>query len=215
MSSDLPAVQDLRASIRRAARESAYQVVVGAIAPFFLFYQFRERVSLTAAIVVATAWSIGVIIYTKRTRGRFDFLTALALISLFAQAAIGIASQDAQLYLALPAIEQCLIVAGLLGSILIKRPLFGLLAQQFTGVNVSVARSPLWLHAFSVVTFVWAVGTVVRIAMRLSLLYSLGVDLYLIVFPACSWTLTAALFAFTFWYPNRVFKRQFAGAVAR
>ena len=63
--------------------ESARQVILGAIVPFALFYQARERVSLTAAIVVTTVWSVGLILHTWRTRRRFDILTAgsLALTS--------------------------------------------------------------------------------------------------------------------------------------
>lgn len=194
--------------IRRAIWEAFRQVFFGAIVPFALFYQARERVSLTAAIIATTLWSIGVILHTWRTRRRFDMLTAGSLFFLFFTAAVGIVSQDATLYLALPVIEQSCLTLALVGSVAIRRPIFGLLAAQFSNVAPDIAGHTTWRRAFNVVTLLWAAGTIIRMAIRLGLLYTAGVDLFLILYPIASWTLSAGLMIFTFWYPQRLFRRH-------
>jgi len=201
-----PYVRSLAEGIRRASYEAGRQALIGAVVPFFLFYQLRQHVSLTAAILAATVWSVGVVLHTWHTRGRFDILTAGSLAALLVNAAIGIALQDAVVYLALPAIEQAIAVVILLGSVAIRRPLFGLLAAQFTGAPPAITQHDHWRRSFDLVTLVWAAGTAVRIAFRLTLLATVSVDTFLVVFPIGSWTLTALLLLFTFWYPQRALR---------
>ncbi len=199
---------DLMAGTRRALREAFWQVVLGAIVPFFLFYQVRDRVSLTAAIVSASLWSGAVILWAWRARSRFDIITAGALAALVLNATVGILSQDATLYFALPAAEHAVYVVVLVLSVVLRRPLFGVIAAQFTGAPPSVTQRDAWRRAFSVVTLAWAAGAVLRIIARLGLLFTVGVDLFLVLYPAFSYTLSAGLLVFPFWYPNHVFRRE-------
>jgi hypothetical protein len=188
--------------------EAFHQVLFGAIVPFALFYVLRERVSLTAAIVAASLWGAGVILWVWRSRGRFDVLTAGSLVFLLCNATLGILSQNATLYLATPSIEQAILATVLVGSVVLRRPAVGLLAAQLSSAPPLVARSEAWRRAFTVVTLAWAAGAAIRIALRLGLLFSFGVEVFLVAYPILSYGLSAGLLAFSFWYPQHVFRRH-------
>src|SRR5438094_3128107 len=99
-----------------------------------------------------------------------------------------------------------MLAAILVGSVLLRRPAVGLLAAQLSSAPPAVARSQAWRRAFGVVTLAWAAGAAIRIALRLGLLFSFGVEVFLVVYPILSYGLSAGLFVFSFWYPQHVFR---------
>jgi hypothetical protein len=203
-------------------KEGLTGLVLGSLLPVGLFYVAYRTWGFSAAVVVVLSWSAGVFAWHYR-RGRgadvfsattFGFACVKATAGLVSQTAIpeGAPLSAVTLYLAWPSLENLIYGAAFFGSALLGRPLLALFAQRLYPIPPSVRSTSTFRRAFVIASAAWLCGHALRAVVRLWLLATLPLELYLIADTVAGWPINISLVAFTTWYPLRQLRR--AGLVS-
>jgi intracellular septation protein A len=191
----------------RHVREGALGLVLGSILPVGLFYAAYRLASFTTAVVLVLAWSALIFAWHRRRTGGADVFSATTFVFACIKASAGLLSQNPMLYLAWPSLENLIYGIAFLGSALLGRPLLALYAQRLYPIPPEVSASATFRRAFLVASAAWLVGHAVRGVVRLWLLSTLPLELYLIADTVAGWPINTSLVAFTAWYPLRQLRR--------
>jgi hypothetical protein len=184
-------------------REGLLGMVLGSLLPVGLFYVSLKTFGLTTAILAVLGWSSTVFAWHHHRTGGADIFSATTFCFAIIKATAGLLSQNQWLYLAWPSLENMIYASAFLGSALLGKPLLALYAQRLYPIPDGVKTSATFRNAFIVVSVAWFCGHSLRAVLRLFLLNTLPLELYLIVDPVAGWPITVPLIAFTTWYPLR------------
>ena len=188
-------------------KEGAIGLVLGSLLPVLLFYLSITTWGFSTAVVVVLTWSAAVFAWHfSRTRGA-DVFSATTFAFACVKATAGLLSQNQWLYLAWPSLENLIYGTAFLGSALLGRPLLALFAQRLYPIPVSVRGTRTFRRAFVVASAAWLCGHALRAVIRLWLLATLPLELYLIADTVAGWPINVSLVAFTTWYPLRQLRR--------
>jgi hypothetical protein len=170
--------------------------------------------SFQAGVVIVLSWSALVFAWHLRRTGGADIFSATTFSFACIKAATGLLSQNLNLYLAWPSLENLVYGTAFFGSAVLGKPLLALYAERLYPMPSAVRESPTFRRAFLIVSAGWLVGHGLRAVIRLWLL-SLGLDLsvYLVLDTVSGWPINISLVAFTTWYPLRAMRR--AGFMAQ
>lgn len=188
-------------------KSGALGLLFGTLAPVLVFYTLYRTRSFTDAVVAVLLWSTLVFVVQLARRRTMDIFSATTFTFACMKAVAGLVSQNTFLYLAFPSLEN--VAYGLLfsGSALLGHPVLALFARRLYPVPPEVQASPAFGRAFLVVSTVWLAGNLLRGAVRLVLLVSLPLELYLVADAVAGWPINAGLVAFALWYPLRALRR--------
>jgi len=178
-----------------------------ALGPVLAFYVVWKLAGLVAGIAAATLLAL-VAFWWERRRGASGILPAVGLGIAIVQALAGLASGSVGAYFAPAVIANGLYGATFLGSVLIGRPLAGVLAGETFPFPPRVKNSVVFRRVFARVSLVWGAYMMSRAAIRLVVLARSSVELFILVSVVTGIPLTLALMSWSFWYPLRVFRRS-------
>ncbi len=185
--------------------------LIGSVLPIALFYIVLTNVNLTAAVLVASAWTLIVFAVRYRRTRRFDLFSSAALAFLALQTGVGLVSQSTEMYLAVPALEGVFFALLMYGSVVIRQPIIGIIARQFVPIPAELVGTRPYLIAFGLPTVMWASVLLLRAGVRLALLDALPVGQFLVAITSFSWATSLLLLAFSVWFPNRILKPYLNG----
>jgi uncharacterized protein DUF3159 len=177
------------------------------VLPIVVFYGAWRLWGLTAGIVVATTLSASVVLWQLR-RGRDTPLAWITLVFLAVQAAIGIISDNATVYLAQPIVLSAGWGVAYLVSAVIGRPLIGLFAQVWYPFPPEFRAGRAYRHEFGMQSVVWGLFCLARAGLRLAALLGAGVAGFLLVSFATGTPAFFALVAWGLWHARRTFSRS-------
>jgi intracellular septation protein A len=187
----------------RHVRQGALGLLLGSLLPVVLFYVAYRGWEFSAAVLVVLSWSALVFAWHYyRTRGA-DVFSATTFGFACVKATAGLVSQNPTLYLAWPSLENLIYGTAFFGSAVLGRPLLALYAQRLYPVPASIRGSATFRRAFLVASAAWLCGHALRALVRLWLLATLPLELYLIADTVAGWPINVCLVAFTVWYPLR------------
>ncbi len=173
--------------------------------PALVFWVIRRAGHVELAIGAGLFTSIFVF---ARTRQR-GAIGALAVISIFVAggaAIAGIVVHSERVYLANDPVGDAISVAIGLGSIALRRPMFGLIATELSprirGLIASDHR------VFYLTTWLWVAVNAAQAALRIYMLQELSVGEYLIWTRVISWPLNAVLIWTTWVLVSRTIRRE-------
>lgn len=176
------------------------------VLPLAAFYAGLKLSGLVAGMAAAAAASI--IVYAlERRAGRDGLLVRLSLAFLVVQTLIGVVSNSATAYLALPVLSTAVWGLAFLGSAAIRRPLAGALACAWYPFPQEFRETAQFKRVYGVESVVWGVYMVARSALRLAVLLYAGAGGYLIVVISGT-PVTIALLAWSIWYAVRRFSDE-------
>jgi len=183
-------------------------LLLGSLLPVALFYGATTMWSFQTGVVVVLSWSALVFAWHWRRTGGADIFSATTFAFACVKAATGLVSQNLNLYLAWPSLENLVYGTAFFGSALLGKPLLALYAQRLYPIPPAVRSSDTFRRAFLVVSAGWLVGHALRAVLRLWLL-SLGLELsaYLVLDTVAGWPINISLVALTAWYPLRAMRR--------
>ena len=188
-------------------REGAAGLVLGSLVPVLFFYVSYRTFGFATAVVVVLSWSALVFAWHfRRTRGA-DVFSATTFGFACIKASAGLLSNNEWLYLAWPSLENMIYGTAFLSSALLGRPLLALYAQRLYPIPPAVRGSSAFRRAFVVTSAAWLGGHSLRAGLRLWLLATLPLELYLVADTVVGWPINLSLFAFTAWYPLRQLQR--------
>src|SRR6266478_4296400 len=188
-------------------REGAIGLVLGSLLPVLLFYVSITTWGFSTAVVVVLTWSAAIFAWHFRRTHGADVFSATTFGFACVKATAGLVSQNQWLYLAWPSLENVIYGTAFLGSALIGRPLLALFAQRLYPIPPSVRGTRTFRRAFVVASAAWLCGHGLRAGVRLWLLATLPLELYLIADTVAGWPINVSLVAFTTWYPLRQLRR--------
>jgi intracellular septation protein A len=182
-------------------------LVLGSLLPVALFYATYRLVSFDAAVVAVLAWSAVVFGWHRRRSGRSDVFSATTFALACTKATAGLVSNNPFLYLAWPSLENVLYGGVFFSSALLGHPLLAMYARRIYPVPEAVQATPVFRRAFVVVSAAWLAGSLLRAGVRLVLLATLPLELFLILDTVAGWPINVTLVSFTVWYPLRALRR--------
>ncbi|HEV7663367.1 MAG TPA: VC0807 family protein [Chloroflexota bacterium] len=188
-------------------KEGALGLVLGSLLPVLLFYVTFRSLSFGPAVVAVLTWSTLIFVWHLRRTGGADVFSATTFGFACVKAAAGLVSGDTWVYLAWPSLENVIYGTAFFASALLGRPLLALYAQRLYPVPADVRTSRQFKRAFVITSAVWLVGHSVRAALRLWLLATLPLEVYLVADTVAGWPINATLVVFTTWFPLRQLRR--------
>lgn len=178
-----------------------------ALGPVLAFYLVWKTAGFGAGILAATIVAL-VAFWWERRRAASGVLPAVGLGIAIVQALAGLASGSVGAYFAPAVIANGLYGVAFLGSVVIGRPLAGVLAQETFPFPPRVKNSVTFQRTFTRVSLAWGGYMMGRCVVRLLVLAWSSVELFILVSVLTGIPLTLALMSWSFWYPLRVFRRH-------
>jgi hypothetical protein len=191
----------------RHVKEGARGLALGSVLPVGIFYAGFRLWSFPAAVVAVLAWASLVFAWHRRSTGRADVFSASAFGFACLQAAVGLATQSPNAYLAVPSLENLVLGSVFFGSALFGRPLLAAYAQRLYPIPPNVRASRPFQRAFLVLSAAWFVVLCLRATLRLWMLSVLPIEIYLVANTVAGWPFNVGLVALTVWYPLRQLRR--------
>jgi hypothetical protein len=178
-----------------------------AFGPVAAFYVLWKLWGLVPGIIAATLVAL-VSFRLERRAQRPGLVVRIALVFVAAQAVIGLWSGSAEVYLAIPLVINIGYGLVYIGSIFVGRPLAGIFAEELMPLPDEVKRSRTHRRIFGRISLAWGVTMVVRSSVRLFLLLTFGVDVFVASSFLTGFPITMALLAWSIWYGVRSFRRS-------
>jgi intracellular septation protein A len=188
-------------------KEGAIGLILGSLLPVGLFYVTFRTFNFAAAVVAVLTWSTLIFVWHLRRTGGADVFSATTFGFACVKAIAGLVSGDTWVYLAWPSLENLIYGTAFLSSALLGRPLLALYAQRLYPIPAEVRMSQTFKRAFVITSAVWLVGHALRGTLRLWLLATLPMEVYLVADTVAGWPINTFLVAFTAWYPLRELRR--------
>jgi intracellular septation protein A len=178
-----------------------------AFGPLASFYVLWKVWGLVPGIVAATA--VALLAYRiERRNERPGLVVRISLVVVATQAAVGLITGSAEAYVALPVLVNAGYGLAFLGSTFIGRPLAGVFAEEMIELPDEVKQSRTHRLVFGRISLAWGTYMTGRAAVRLLILATLGVDVFVAVSFATGFPITMALMSWSIWYGIRGFRRS-------
>lgn len=155
---------------RDIVRHSWLNVLVGKAVPAMLFLGFFGLIGATPAIIVALAWSFGVIGFQRATGRRVAGLVILSIVGNTAKSVVTLMTGSLTLYFVQPTISTVLIGLAFLISIPLKMPLAERLVHDVLPLDDATASHPDLVRFFPRISALWAATSLMNGAITLTLL---------------------------------------------
>jgi hypothetical protein len=201
------------ASVRRESftslvRGTGPRLARDGLAPIIVFYAGWKLLGLGAGIGLASVVSLAAFGYERR-RNRSGMVAGVSLLFLLLQAAqalVGILTDSVTVYLA-----QGVMVSGasgvtFLGSVVVRRPLAGMFGQEVFPFPAAVRGSAMFRRVFGRISVAWGVYLIVRCGIRLAILLTGHIELFLLTGILTGVPGSAALMSWSLWYGVRGFR---------
>lgn len=187
------------------------KIVIGAVAPVMIFYFFNKAGQPLNGAICACLWSIMVAAFWLVKEKTWDAFSSFGGIYAVAELATVLLTNNPDWYLFSPVVFGAVFGVAFLGSVLLRKPFVRYFAEQAVGVDAfprHIRSSRHYLVVWNRVTLVWAATYLVKSIVLAMLLLSSTVEAYLAVRGVFGWPVSAALLAFSFWYPRFYWSRE-------
>lgn len=176
------------------------------VLPVLGFYAVWRLAGLGPAIVASTLVYLALATWLLRS-GREVGAIAFGAVFVTIQAAVGLLSHSATVYLAQPVALSALWGLALIGSAVIGRPLIGVFANSWYPFPDWFRAAGPYRREFAMQSVVWGGFFLARAALRLWVLLESGVGGFVLVSIPSGTPLLVALIAWGIWHARRTFSR--------
>jgi hypothetical protein len=182
------------------------QFAAEAVVPIAAFYIAWRALGLAAGIGVSTVVSVALAVALIRA-GRDVGLVVAGAVFVVIQAAVGLVSGSATIYLAQPVVLSALWGVAYVVSVAVGRPLIGVFASAWYPFPAWFRASTPFRREFGMQSLVWAAYCFARAAFRLVLLLHAGVGAFVLASFVTGTPVIAALLFWGLWHARRSFAR--------
>ncbi len=151
-----------RPSLTAIIRRLAVSIWVACVVPGLLFYVVLVTVNISAAVIVALAWTYVAIAWRWATKRPLSGLLMLTVGILTIRTAFTLATGDTFIYFFQPIVSDGVVGAIFLVSLATARPVVARLAADFYPMDHEVARRPRIRRLFWHLTLLWALVCLVK-----------------------------------------------------
>ena len=189
-------------------RQFGRRMLIDALVPVALFLSINAAAGLPWAMAGASAWSAGLVIHRRRAGKAAGALVWFSLGYVLVRGAAGIITGSDAVYFG-PGIANNFVIAGVFGaSVLVRRPIIGMVAPLFYPFPDEVRRHPAYRRVFSRLTLAWAAFQLFTGVGQIVLLATTTTNTYLLVRSLVVWPLGIGLFVYSLRYPRKAFARE-------
>ena len=196
-----------RSDPRSMLRAGAARVGRDSFLPLASFYAGWKVVGLVAGIGFATAVALGAWRYERRQQ-RPGAVARITLGLVFIRAAVGLVSGSARLYLAQDIVVDVLLGSAFIGSLALGRPLTAVYAREIYPVPTEIERSETYAAIFRRTTLVWTAYFFSCASVRLAVLLSSSIDVYVLVAAITGAPVIATLLVWSVMHSVRSLRRS-------
>lgn len=189
----------LRSGAPRFARE--------AFGPVGAFYLGWKLGNLATGIALATALALALELYEHR-RGRRGALALVSAAFVVVQGVVGLIADSAVVYLAQPVVVSAVWGLACLVSAAVGRPLMGVFADAWYAFPAEIRASRTYRRIFGVESIVWGVYFLARSGIRMLVLWTGSIGLFVVVQAATGVPFMVALILWSISYSLRGFERS-------
>ncbi|WP_234123991.1 septation protein IspZ [Clostridium hydrogenum] len=184
--------------------------VISAIIPIILFVGFDKLKMTLTGIVLSALWSIGVIFMGFVKERRINALAAFAGIFAIIGLVGTLISKNTSFYFIAPIIQDILLAIVFFASLLFKRSLVQVIAEQVYLKNVpeEIKRNPRYKSAWRILTAAWGLLNVAQALGRVILLNSMSKSSYYTISTTYSNISTSLLIVACIVFPKWYFARE-------
>jgi uncharacterized membrane protein len=161
-----------RPCLKAIIHRLAVNLWIACVVPALLFYVTLVTLNVSAAVVLALAWTYGAIAWRWATNRPLSGLLVLTVGIMTVRTVIALATGDTFLYFFQPVVSDGVIAAGFLLSLATARPVVARLAADFYPMDPDVATRPRVRRLFWHLTLMWALVCLVKGAVSFWLLQS-------------------------------------------
>ncbi|MDQ3107268.1 MAG: AarF/UbiB family protein [Actinomycetota bacterium] len=195
-------------SVRSVLTRFGPEALVSAVVPMVIFASLDAARGLTAAILGATLWSVGLVV-ARRLRGRaagpFVWVT---MVLVLVRGASGVLTGSGLVYFGPDIANNFVIGPLLLLSVALGRPAVGFAARLFYPFPPNVRRHPTFIAVFGRLTMAWGIFQLLMGVLQVWLVLNVSPGTFLLVKRGISIPISLALFVICLHYPRRVFERD-------
>ncbi len=174
------------------ARHALPNVVIGKLVPLALFVGFLRLVGITGALLVALAWSIGVMVHRRATGRAIPGLVLFSTIGLAGRTVLALATGSVVAYFLQPTISTALVGLAFGASVATRRPLAERLARDFCPLDADAANHPMLRLFFVRLSLLWAFTSLLNAGVTLWLLLTQSVTTFVLIKSFLGPSFTAA-----------------------
>ena len=190
---------------------TAFQrILLGAVVPVLVYYAGRRVGVPMVGAALAAAWGVGVSVWYFFRDREVDGFSAIGAAYCLAELAGLAVTHNPDWYLLSPIVSNAAMGAVFLASMVFRRPLIQLLAEQSAGKDAfpdSVRESGYYRSLWLRLSVLWGGAYFLRAFGLWIVLKGWSTEVYLAARVALDWPVVAALIALSFWYP-KIYWRQ-------
>lgn len=190
------------------ASRTAVSLTVACVIPAVLIYASLVAFSLATAVLVALAWTCGVIGWRWATGRRPSALLFLSVTIMAVRTGFTLATGNSYVYFIQPVFADALVAIMFLGSLLVGRPVVARLAADFYPMARSMASRPGIRRLFRRLTLMWALVIIAKGSITFYLLQSQSLVDFVLIKGIAIVTLTSLAAVATIWMSAVVVRRE-------
>jgi intracellular septation protein A len=178
--------------------------IVSAIVPIIIFSIFDKNGMTLDGIILSGVWSIGLVILNFIKEHKINAL-ALMGATFSGTGIIGtIISQNPTFYLVAPIVQDIILAVVFFGSLLGKRSLVQIIAEQSYLKNVpeDFKKQPKYTAAWRIVTVSWGILNISQAVIRTIILFSVSMSSYYAISTIYCNLSSPLLIAFSILFPK-------------
>ena len=203
-----PAIPPHRPRLKAVIGRLAVSLSVACVAPAVLFYLTLVALDISAAVLVALAWSYGAIGWRRLTGRAMSGLLVLTAGVLTVRTAFTLATGNTFVYFFQPVISDVAVGAGFFVSLATARPVVARLAADFYPMDRDVATRPRIRRLFWHLTLMWALVCLVKGAVSFWLLQTQSLVDFVLIKNISIISMTALAVVVTVWASVVVARRE-------
>lgn len=194
--------------LKAVARRGLPGIVEASLVPAAIFLVTNRFLGAQLAMVGVLVWGIATVTL-RRSRGKnVPALVFVGLAALVLRTLVGVISGSTLAYFAQPIVTTTAIAGIFLVSVLVGRPLIARIAHDFCPICPSVAARPTVTALFAGLTVLWAGAQILTAGATIALLVSLDTQLYVVVKPFVTMSISAAAVTATVVWATRIAQRE-------
>jgi uncharacterized membrane protein len=197
---------------REILRIAGPRIARDALVPLGSFYAGYKLIGLGAGIAFATVAGLGVAALARR-EGRPGLIAGIAVTFVVMRGVAGLVGGTATAYLAGDVVMDTLLAGLFLGSLAYGKPIAEFFAEEVFPVPDDAKEHEGYMDVFRVLTIIWGCFFVVRGLIRLGMLFTGNVDLFVLV-SAISEVFLLGLLAWSARFSIQAYRTAFEEAAA-
>ncbi|HZT66210.1 MAG TPA: VC0807 family protein [Acidimicrobiales bacterium] len=201
---DLPPPPNLRS----VAQQLGWRGATDGLVPLALFLVLNTAISIQAAMIGATAWTLAMMIFHRRSGRTVGGLLWFSAAFVVARGAAGVVTGSKYVYFGPGIANNVVIALVFLGSVVIRRPAVGYIARFIYPFTDAVISHPQYRRVMARLTLAWAAYELFSSGFQAWLLTTASANTLVWARAVVTWPLLVGLFAFSLRYPRRALGRD-------